>query len=606
MTPTLRPYQTGATDALCQAFLEQGTNRLLIKKPTGTGKTVWFASLLTDPRIVAWLAQFPERERKMLVIAHRQELLYQAAEKLRRANPGIVVDIEQGDDRASRYSDIVVASIQTLQAMKFRRLERLLRHHAFRIVIVDEAHHAAAATYRTALVRLGFLPPADASETDNIEAPDYDDVAVMTKALETWDRDAPKDRLLIGVTATPNRSDAVGLGCVFQSIAYSYDLRQAVEDGWLVSIVPWAIETKTNLDAVRMTHGDFNQKDLGEAVNQELRNRLAVAGWREHAAGLSTIAFTVNVAHAHALAEAFRAAGVRAEALSGETPWEERRDLLARYTAGEVEVITNCMVLTEGTDLPRTGCILHAKPTQSATLYEQMTGRGLRLFPGKDACIVIDVVDVSRRHSLAQAPVLYGLPPGLVAEGQTLTALERDLEALREQYPTVDIYELLKSGRLTLKDLQARARTFDVWAIQPAFGPALALDWVKIGPEMFRLQYPWMDGMETMQVSKDLIGRWEISLTLRAQTTRQRTLATGIDTAEAAALIAERFILQERAPVARMKGRDAAWKKRPATPKQRALLERWRVPHDPRTLTAGHASQLIDLAHARRQGGRLR
>lgn len=606
--PTLRNYQTATTTAVCKAFFEGGTNRVLVKKPTGTGKTVWFASLLREAQLSSWRAGFEQKGAAMLVIAHREELLTQAQDKIQKQNPGLMVSIEQGELHASRYADVVIASIQTLQARKFTRLHRLLQHHRFRIVIVDEAHHAAAPSYRTALVHLGFLPPADISESTEIEAADFDDVAVMEKALHEWDRIAPKDRLLIGVTATPNRTDAIGLGCVFQTIAYSYNLKDAIADGWLVPITPWVIETTDNLDDVRITAGEFNQKDLAEAVNNHRRNQLAVAGWQEHAAGLSTLAFTVDVAHAHALADEFCKVGVRAVPLSGETPKDERRQILRQYTEGQIEVITNCMVLTEGTDLPRTGCILHAKPTKSATLYEQITGRGLRIHPGKRECVVIDVVDISRRHSLQAAPVLYGLPPGVIGKGEDLRKLADELEAFRLKHPNIDVDALLKTGHLTLAQLEAKASTFDVWTVPElgAFGNGRALNWIRTGAEVFRLQYPWADGTETLQVDKDLLGKWQIVCTLRphgpdaATGTRQKTIAMGIDTADSAAGIAEAFVLQERRSVAKLKDKDAPWRIRPASPKQLALLARRKIPHNPKTLTMGAASDLIDLSVARR------
>ena len=146
----LRDYQEGQLGAIAKNLLELLLNRLLIKSPTGTGKTVVFAEILKWPPIRAWLEQFPANERRMLVLAHREELLEQAAEKIRRANPGLLVAIEQAERRASTHVDVVVASIATLAAMKFRRLERLLRRMKFRIVVVDEAHHSAARTYRQA------------------------------------------------------------------------------------------------------------------------------------------------------------------------------------------------------------------------------------------------------------------------------------------------------------------------------------------------------------------------------------------------------------------------------------------------------------------------
>lgn len=608
--PTLRDYQLKTTSALCKAFFQDGQNRILIKKPTGTGKTVWFASLLRDETLARWLGSLPKKGAQMLVIAHREELLTQAQAKIQAQNPGLMVDIEQADNHASRYSDVVVASIQTLAARKFTRLKRLLLHHKFRIVIVDEAHHSAAASYRTALVHLGFLPPADASNTEETEAVDFDDVAIMERALKDWDAIASKDQLLIGVTATPNRTDAIGLGCVFQTIAYSYNLKDAIGDKWLVPITPWVIETKESLDAVRITAGEFNQKDLAEAVNVDARNQLAVAAWQEHAEGLSTLAFTVDVAHAHSLSDRFESAGVRARALSGETPKEDRRIILRQYTEGQIELIANCMVLTEGTDLPRTGCILHAKPTKSATLYEQMTGRGLRIHPGKSECVVIDLVDVARRHSLQSAPVLYGLPPGLLVAGKSLDDVQRELEEFKEKYPNIDLEALLANQRLTLEQLRAQSSTFDIWTVPElgAFGAGRALNWIRTGTETYRLSYPWADGTEMIQVDRDLLGKWQIVATMRPHSgpgeppraQRQRTIAMGIEHMDAAAGLAEAFILQERRSVAKLKSTDAPWRTRPASPKQIALLERKRIPFNKKTITMGQASDLIDLMVARR------
>jgi ATP-dependent helicase IRC3 len=615
--PTLRPYQHDALDAIAGAFLDGHHNRVLVKMPTGTGKTVAFAELLKWPRIVDWLNGLSrlsqQRGGRMLVIAHREELLDQAAAKISAANPGLMVSIEQGERMANRYSDVVVASIQTLSAMKCRRLKRLLDHHTFRIVIVDEAHHAAAASYRTALAHLGFLPAADISEDGEIEAATHDDIELMTKALEGWDREAPQDRLLVGVTATPNRSDAIGLGCVFQTIAYSYGLKTAIDDGWLVPIKPWVIETSESLDDVHIARGDFNQRELANAVNTPRRNALAVEGWKHYAGALSTIGFTVDVAHAHDLAKAFQGSGVNAKALSGETPKDERREMLAAYTRGDVQVLLNCMVLTEGTDLPRTGCILHAKPTKSATLYEQMTGRGLRLFPGKSECVVIDLVDVARRHSLQAAPVLYGLPPGVKTKGDDLRKVADEMDALREQYPQFNVDEALKAGVMSIEELRKRASTFDIWTVPSlgAFGNGRALNWIKSEEDVYRLQYPWQDGSETLQVSKDLLGHWEVVSTLtphrdssgRQAPKRQRTLAAQVDSADAAAGLAEAFVLQERRSVAKLKNTDAPWRQRPASEKQIALLRKLRVPFKT-PITMGGASDLIDLANARRQQGK--
>jgi superfamily II DNA or RNA helicase len=599
--PTLRPYQVEMLDSIAKARAS-GLNRVLCKAATGLGKTVSFAALLCHPPIAAWLSTFPKADRKMLVIAHREELLFQSAEKIHRANPDAVVSIEQADLRASRYSDVVIASIQTLASMQFRRLKKLLAHSTFRIVVVDESQHAPARTYRTALTHLGFLPLAVATGgEENIDAADYDDVEQMTALMQGWDAVAPRDRLLVGVTATPNRSDAIGLGCVFQSLCYSYALKEAIDDGWLVPIVPWTVETHASLDAVGIARGDFNQKQLANAVNTPERNLLAVKAWQAHAAGLSTLAFTVDVAHAHDLADAFRAVGVPALAVSGETPKDERRAALAAYTRGDVQVIANCAVFTEGTDLPRTGCILMAKPTKSATLFEQCVGRGLRTFPGKTECIVLDMVDVSRKHSLQTAAVLYGLPPTLKGNGKNLRELADGLEALVEQYPGFDASTF---GAMTLEQLQAKASTFDIWQVPSlgAFGNGRALTWIKVGDDHYRLSYPWLDGTEILAVQRDILGHYDVSITLQPSgggPKRQRTIATEIPSADDAAGVAEKFVLAERRQVMKLTDRDASWRSKPASEKQIGLLHRLRVPVKA-GLTCGAASDLINLAKARR------
>lgn len=604
MSPTLRPYQLAQLDAI-KAAVEAGTNRVLVKSPTGTGKTVAFAAM--PSHLSGWLSQFPKGERKMLVIAHREELLDQAAQKIHAANPELRVSVEQGDRHASSLSDVVVASIQTLAATKYKRLERLMARHVFRLVVVDEAHHSAAATYRTTLAKLGFLPMADASDESNTEAANFTDVAAMTQALHGWDAVAPKDRLLVGVTATPNRTDAIGLGCVFQTIAYSYALRDAITDGWLVPPVPWVVETDTSLDDVKVNRGEFNQRELGETVNTPQRNTLAVAAWHDKAPGRSTIAFTVDVAHAHALAQVFRDSGIPAAAVSGETPKDERRAMLERFRRGELTVLANCMILTEGTDLPMASCILHAKPTKSATLYEQMSGRGFRLYPGKTDCIVIDIVDVAKKHSLQTAPVLYGLPPGLSCKGKTLEQAAKEVEDFLAARPSATFEH---GRRFTLEDLKAKASTFDVWQVDMGvYGQGLTMQWLRSGEAEFRLSYPWMDGTETVAVGADMLSKFEVRLAQLVRLSGKMVasavsvVASGFQTAQQALIAAEAFISSERSVVTRLKASDASWRSRPASDKQMAFLRRMKIPI-PGKMTAGDASNLIDVAMARRRRSR--
>lgn len=597
----MRPYQTAMLDAVHRELTVNGLNRVILRAATGTGKTVTFANLLQHGGLQSWLEQFPAGERRVMIIAHREELLHQAAEKIRAVNPGLMVSIEQGDLVASRYSDVVVASIQTLAARDFKRLHKLMAQMTFRVVVVDECHHAAARTYREALSVLGFLP-STAADLDDAKLDDAARVQAIEARLTEWDTTAPRDRVLIGVTATPNRSDAVGLSCVFQSIAFSYGMKDAISDGWLVPLKTYAVATDTNLDNVRTTAGEFNQRDLSETVNTPRRNAEAVAAWKAHADGRPTIGFTVTVEHAHDAAAMFERAGYRAAAVSGETPREDRRALLESFQAGRLDLLMNCMVLTEGTDLPRASAILHMKPTKSATLYEQMTGRGLRLFPGKDDCVVIDMVDLSQKHSLQAAPMLYGLPPMIDAEGKDLREVETMVNALREQYSGADLDELLREV-MNVEGLK-KLLSVDVWSVEPlpdGIARNTSLDWLKTG-EILRLSYPWNEGNETLTVQRDMLGHWDVVTSFKPRMSndvRQRTIVAGVKALHEAAMRAEEYVNDQRASVLTMKRRDAGWKGRGASPRQINLLRKLKVPIKP-GLSAGEASTLIDMALSRK------
>lgn len=621
--PILRPYQLKAGAAVESSFFKDKKNRLLVKKPTGTGKTVWFAALLGPafPRLAEWLASFKTlKGAKVLVIAHREELLDQAAEKISRGTRGVMVSVEQGDRRSNRYSDVVVAGIQTLAAQRFKRLKTLLRYHSPRLIVIDEAHHAAAASYRTALVHLGFLPPTDASDEEDIEGAREADVATLTHNLEPWDAVAPKDRLLIGVTATPNRSDAIGLNCVFQTIAYNYDLKQAIADGYLTPIVAWVVETSSNLDDVHLARGDFNQRELAEAVNVAQRNALAVQAWLDYAFDRQTICFAVNVQHALELAEEFKRAGIKAEAISGETSRERRRALLQAYRRREIRMLVNAMLLTEGTDLPETSCIIHAAPTRSSTLYEQKTGRGLRIHPDdpagpdrlaaiargetllKPECILIDLVDVAKRHSLMTSPCLYGLPPTILTKGERLDDVAAKVERMVERAPGFKPEEL---GRISVAALELKASTFDVFT-ESGMGPAgagLRYQWVRTRPDEFQLRYPWQDGIEVLTVRRSVVGLFELTGTIRpadGSPSRSRVLLPGAPSARAALQVAELFVLNDRRSVNGVIDRTASHRKRDATDRQLGKLRAlgFKVPTD-KKLTLAEASTLIDVYEER-------
>lgn len=943
-------------------FSISGDGRYLLDDFTVThnsGKTVFFAALMQQPRLAEWLATFPERSRKMLVLAHREELLDQAAAKIAVANPDLSVEVEQADRRATVFADVVVASVQSI----VRRLARF-DSSDYRIVVCDEAHHASAPTYIQVLEHFGVLPIKDQPPTNH-------------------------DALFVGVTATPKRSDAVGLEHVFDGVAYHRTIRWMIEREYLCPIRALQVQTDTSLDAVSTRQGDFVVGQLAETVNTPARNLLIAEAWTRHAAGRKTIAFAVDVAHAHALAEAFRETGVRAEAVSGETAKDQRADLLARFKRGEVDVISNCMVLcldeqteilttdgwtsindmtlahrvanwrengdiffeeptlvvrrdrmpdegmvtynsgrhafrvtddhrmlsrsstahswrivhardlhgrkveipvagtaapdvdvepeqpepigltkrrmsansyalrrqgygwdesyveagrraslrdslcvkrpseltiaecefigfwlgdgtrtelqsggveysacqsmvypqiiawfddviarcgfdvarheypgrmingvvrwsfsrgtgfgpqrraglfaiepylakhgtslywgldrdqflallrgfeqadglhkktrpaiqitgtglelfdllqaiavcracaatlrpaglpqkavhaqqytlrvnpdrtsrtigagrhaierevvwrhervwcvtsstgniitrrngsvtitgnTEGFDEPSVSCILHARPTKSGLLYQQMTGRGLRPSSGKDDCLILDFADLAGRHSLCTAADLVGLPPQFDLKGKNLLDAKKQIEALQTDYPHLRI-----DGARSLADLELRAKEIDVWSVQDvAVLASCAYAWAADG-EQFRLNYPSRDRtlQETVTVAVDLLGKWTATArakeTQGGKTTREysSTIIGEWGTEAEALRHAEAWLKVNRSDAVRLVSKAARWRGDVATPSQLKWLAKKRVPHDPKTITKGEASRLLDIAFSR-------
>lgn len=447
-----RRYQQEALLASAGALVRDGLTRQVIGLPTGTGKTVILANLLSGPHR-PWLDLFPASQRRMLVVAHREELLDQAADKIGLANPSLRIEVEQATRRASKHADVVVASVQTLAAAGGRRLASL-DPNEFRIVAIDECHHATATTYRRVATHFQFLPPEGFRPVSARTAEDA--LRCQRARMAAWDKISEADRLLLGITATPQRGDGVGLEGVFQRIVYSRSIQDMMREGFLCRLRGIRVASLTSLDQVRLKAGDLDVADLAEAVNVLSRNQLAVQAYREHAAGRRAVVFCVNVAHAKSLAASFVTAKYRAAAIDGGMPSPERQDILRAFREREMDVLCNCQILTEGWDDPGVDCIIHARPTKSSLLYIQMTGRGTRLHAGKTDCLVIDVVDQTRRHALVSLPSLFGLPIGFNPEGADILEVADEVQSLLETHPSVT--------STTIRDLRLQAEEVDLFA----------------------------------------------------------------------------------------------------------------------------------------------
>ena len=406
-TISLRPYQNDVIEAVKKANSE-GLTRLLAVLPTGCGKTIIFADMAK------------KLKRHTLVIAHRDELIRQAAEKIHMVWPDAHIGIVKGKENDFQYKDVVVASIQTL-AREGRRLR--MSGEEFGLMIIDEAHHASSDSYQDVIRAFGF-------GNDN------------------------PDKLLFGCTATANRMDGKELGKTFQKIVYDASILTMIRAGYLSDIKGFRAQTGTDISGVQTARGDYVESQLAKAVNNEDRNRLVVKTYQDYTPGEKAIAFCANVKHANDLSDIFNANGIKSIALSGLSKDDERRSALKDFRQGKVTVMTNCALFTEGFDEPSIESVLMCRPTKSASLYAQCIGRGTRTFPGKEHCTVIDFCD--NHHDICSLPVLFGLEK--MDQGNTVAKEARDQEVRPKKKEEADDYVTIERVEITTFDLLGRSK----------------------------------------------------------------------------------------------------------------------------------------------------
>lgn len=349
------------------AIQAQPPGAYLVQMATGLGKTVTFANI--------------PRPGKMLILSHREELVHQPLKYF-----DCMCGIEMAGEHARPMDQVVSASVQTMT----HRLDRFSPDE-FDIIVCDEAHHSAARTYRSIF---DYFTP----------------------------------RLLLGFTATPNRSDNVRLNNVFDDIIFQRDLRWGIQNGYLSDIFCRRVNIGYDLRNVHTRGGDYAPGELEEAMDGTAD---AISETYRKMASGATLVFAVSVNQAQEIAKRIPGAAV----VTGET--KDRAAIIRAFTDGQIPCIVNCMVFTEGTDIPRVETIIIARPTQSDSLYTQMVGRGLRLFPGKKQLNLIDCVGVSGKASLCTAPSLLGIDLKNVPERQ-LDELDGMLFELPEKVERAD------------------------------------------------------------------------------------------------------------------------------------------------------------------------
>jgi superfamily II DNA or RNA helicase len=407
-TLPLRKYQHEALDAVDRE-LASGILRTAVVLPTGTGKTVVFSHLI---------ARQVDAGRRVVVLVHRDELAQQAADKVRSVAPGVTVGIVKAELNEID-AQVLVASVQTLA--QARRIEQI-DPSTIGVVIVDECHHAVARTWIEALTYFGCFGVDDSDETP------YWPPRVLA---------APTPA--VGFTATMYRDDGRGLGNVWESVAYEREIEWAVEHGHLTDVRGQQVTIDGfDLGQIAKSRGDYQEGKLGDALISIGAGDVVAKAYKEHAsirdaAGELTgeywrkgVLFAPTVASAYHFMDAFSIAGIPSAVIEGTMSREDRNLIYKRYDAGEIRVLHNCMVLSEGWDSPSTEVCVVARPTQNPALYTQMVGRVLRPFPGKTEALVLDVVGIAGQHRLQSLTTLTKVQ---VLDGESLSEAQERVAA---------------------------------------------------------------------------------------------------------------------------------------------------------------------------------
>lgn len=407
----IRPYQRDANEAVRAAWAE-GTLRPAVVLPTGAGKTVTFAHLIA------------EENTKTIILVHRDELAKQAADKLRSVAPDLDIGIVKAEMNEVR-SQVVVASIQTLYRQN--RLQQLLDAGKIGLVVYDECHHAVAPANMSVLEQLGVF----------------------------------EDVRCVGFTATMNRSDDYGLGDVWEDVVYKKDILWGIINGFLVDVAAEAIKVDGfSLADIAKKRGDYQEGKLGDALVASGAGDVVAREYKEKAGDKQGIVFCPTVACAEDFLDWFEKHGIRSALIVGTTSIDDRQKIYKQYENNEVQVLVSVMALTEGFDMPQAEVAVIARPTMSQSLYVQMVGRVLRLFPGKTKALILDVVGAGA----ASLSGIIDLSETKVAPVAGESLLEA---AQREQKEAANLERDVVSGNVTSKVLDLFKQSNTVWLKTP-------------------------------------------------------------------------------------------------------------------------------------------
>lgn len=429
----LRPYQEESKRAVFNEW-EQGILKTLLVLPTGTGKTIVFAAITND---------CVQKGERVLILAHRGELLEQAADKIKKST-GLECAVEKADESClNSWYRITVGSVQSL--MREKRLNQFDKHY-FDTIIIDEAHHCISESYQRIL-------------------------------------DYFSDAKVLGVTATPDRGDMKNLGQVFDSLAYEYTLPKAIKEGYLSPIKALTIPLKLDLSSVSTQAGDFKASEIGTALDPYLE-QIAVE-MTKYCTDRKTVVFLPLIKTSQKFRDLLNKHGFRAAEVNGSS--DDRTEILKDFENNKYNVLCNSMLLTEGWDCPDVDCIVVLRPTKVRSLYCQMVGRGTRLSEGKTHLLLLDFLWHTERHELCHPANLICESPEVskkmtdnlsensgcpVDIEQAAEQAESDVVAQREEALAKQLSEMKKRKRKLVDPLQFEMsiQAEDLANYVPSFG----------------------------------------------------------------------------------------------------------------------------------------
>ena len=432
----LRPYQQEAKEAIFDQW-NSGVDKTQLVLPTGCGKTIVFAKVTED---------CVRQGRRVLILAHRGELLEQAADKIYKST-GLMSAVEKAENSClGSWFRITVGSVQTL--MREKRLEKFSSDY-FNTIIIDEAHHCLSDSYQKVLQHFSGAK-------------------------------------VLGVTATPDRGDMRNMGEYFESLAYEYTLPKAIKEGFLSPIKALTLPLKMDLSGVGMQSGDFKASDLGTALDPYLHQ--IVEEMQKYCNDRKTVVFLPLVKTSQKFCDILNQSGFRAAEVNGNSA--DRAEILEAFDKDKYNVLCNSMLLTEGWDCPSVDCVIVLRPTKVRSLYSQMVGRGTRLYPGKDHLLLLDFLWHTERHELCHPASLIcqdeevakqmtknieqaGCPVDIeMAEKQAA----EDVVAQREEALAKQLSEMRKRKKKLVDPLQFEMsiQAEDLSSYVPAFGWEMA------------------------------------------------------------------------------------------------------------------------------------